>query len=120
MKRLDRFAVVVLSRPERQADGPDGGEASVTHTGVGTAIAAFCEATGLDARGFQRAFLVGGGPDHVVGIDTAAFRADDVFAGIHGGLSGRFNAEAQHSPANEAPSSAAPCTPACRRRRRAG
>ena len=39
--------------------------------GVGTAIAAFCKATGLDARGFQRAFLVGGGPDHVVGIDTA-------------------------------------------------
>ena len=39
--------------------------------GVGTAIAAFCEAAGLDARGFQRAFLVGGGPDHVVGIDTA-------------------------------------------------
>jgi len=39
--------------------------------GVGTAIAAFCAVTDLDAKGFQRAFLVGGGPDHVVGIDTA-------------------------------------------------
>ena len=39
--------------------------------GVGTAIASFCKVTGLDERGFQRAFLVGGGPDHVVGIDTA-------------------------------------------------
>jgi hypothetical protein len=39
--------------------------------GVGRAIAAFNRAAGLDARGFQRAFLVGGGPDHVVGIDTA-------------------------------------------------
>ena len=38
--------------------------------GVGTAIAAFCAAAKLDTRGFQRAFLVGGGPDHVVGIDT--------------------------------------------------
>lgn len=47
--------------------------------GVGTAIAAFCEATGLDARGFQRAFLVGGGPDHVVGIDTAGSVAAPIF-----------------------------------------
>ena len=39
--------------------------------GVGNAIERFCRAAGLDARGFQRAFLVGGGPDHVVGIDTA-------------------------------------------------
>ena len=39
--------------------------------GVGRAIAAFQSATGLDERGFQRAFLVGGGPDHVVVIDTA-------------------------------------------------
>ena len=40
--------------------------------GVGTAIAAVLpRSTGLDERGFQRAFLVGGGPDHVVGIDTA-------------------------------------------------
>src|SRR5688572_1118133 len=29
--------------------------------GVGNAITAFCQAAGLDARGFQRAFLVGGG-----------------------------------------------------------
>ena len=47
--------------------------------GVGTAIAAFCRATGLDARGFQRAFLVGGGPDHVVGIDTAGSLAAPIF-----------------------------------------
>jgi hypothetical protein len=47
--------------------------------GVGTAIAAFCEAAGLDARGFQRAFLVGGGPDHVVGIDTAGQLAAPIF-----------------------------------------
>src|SRR3989337_1076452 len=47
--------------------------------GVGRAIAAFCRATGLDARGFQRAFLVGGGPDHVVGIDTAGSLAAPIF-----------------------------------------
>lgn len=47
--------------------------------GVGTAIAAFCESTGLDARGFQRAFMVGGGPDHVVGIDTAGSLAAPIF-----------------------------------------
>jgi hypothetical protein len=47
--------------------------------GVGTAIAAFCKATGLDERGFQRAFLVGGGPDHVVGIDTAGDLAAPIF-----------------------------------------
>jgi hypothetical protein len=47
--------------------------------GVGGAIAAFCSATGLDERGFQRAFLVGGGPDHVVGIDTAGSLAAPIF-----------------------------------------
>lgn len=47
--------------------------------GVGTAIAAFCQVAGLDARGFQRAFLVGGGPDHVVGIDTAGELAAPIF-----------------------------------------
>ena len=47
--------------------------------GVGTAVAAFCEATALDARSFQRAFLVGGGPDHVVGIDTAGSLAAPIF-----------------------------------------
>ena len=47
--------------------------------GVGTAIAAFSEAADLDARGFQRAFLVGGGPDHVVGIDTAGSLAAPIF-----------------------------------------
>ena len=47
--------------------------------GVGTAISAFCSIAGLDARGFQRAFLVGGGPDHVVGIDTAGALAAPIF-----------------------------------------
>jgi len=47
--------------------------------GVGAAIAAFCTAARLDQRGFQRAFLVGGGPDHVVGIDTAGQLAAPIF-----------------------------------------
>src|SRR5687767_3642035 len=47
--------------------------------GVATAIQAFCEATGLDARGFQRAFLAGGGPDHVIGIDTAGGVSAPIF-----------------------------------------
>ncbi len=47
--------------------------------GVGNAISAFCEVAGLDARAFQRAFLVGGGPDHVVGIDTGGQVAAPIF-----------------------------------------
>ncbi len=47
--------------------------------GVGTAIAAFCRVAGLDERSFQRAFLVGGGPDHVIGIDTAGRLAAPIF-----------------------------------------
>lgn len=47
--------------------------------GVGTAIRAFQDATGLDEKGFQRAFLLGGGPDHVVGIDTAGSLAAPIF-----------------------------------------
>jgi hypothetical protein len=47
--------------------------------GVGTAIDAFSRAAGLDAKGFQRVFLVGGGPDHVVGIDTAGSLAAPIF-----------------------------------------
>jgi hypothetical protein len=47
--------------------------------GVGRAIKSFCEAAGLDAKGFQRAFLVGGGADHVVGIDTAGELAAPIF-----------------------------------------
>ena len=47
--------------------------------GVGTAIVAFCAAAKLDQRGFQRAFLVGGGPDHVIGIDTAGQLAAPIF-----------------------------------------
>lgn len=47
--------------------------------GVGAAIGAFSQAAALDARGFQRALLVGGGPDHVVGIDTAGSLAAPIF-----------------------------------------
>jgi hypothetical protein len=47
--------------------------------GVGNAIEAFSRAASLDARGFQRAFLVGGGADHVVGIDTAGALAAPIF-----------------------------------------
>ena len=47
--------------------------------GVGTAIAAFCRAARLDERGFQRVFLVGGGPDHVVGIDTGGALSAPIF-----------------------------------------
>ena len=47
--------------------------------GVGTAIGSFCRVSGLDARGFQRAFMVGGGPDHVIGIDTAGALAAPIF-----------------------------------------
>jgi hypothetical protein len=47
--------------------------------GVGRAIAAFSRAASLDASAFQRAFLVGGGPDHVVGIDTAGDLAAPIF-----------------------------------------
>jgi len=39
---LISFAVVALSRSARRADGPDGGDASVTRDGLGTAIAASC------------------------------------------------------------------------------
>jgi amino acid transporter len=39
---LISFAVVTLSRSTRRADGRDGDDAPVTHTGVGTAIAALC------------------------------------------------------------------------------
>ncbi len=47
--------------------------------GVGTAIAAFCRVADLDERGFQRTFLVGGGPDHVIGIDTAGQLSAPIF-----------------------------------------
>ena len=47
--------------------------------GVGNAVDAFCHSAGVDARGFQRAFLVGGGPDHVVGIDTGGQLAAPIF-----------------------------------------
>ena len=55
--------------------------------GVGTAIAEFCRVSELDASGFQRAFLVGGGPDHVVGIDTAGELAAPIFE-LHRAIGG--------------------------------
>ena len=47
--------------------------------GVGTAIAAFCDVADLDAKGFQRAFLVGGGPDQRVADYTAGALAAPIF-----------------------------------------
>jgi hypothetical protein len=47
--------------------------------GVGQAIGAFNRAAGLDAKSFQRAFLVGGGPDRVVAIDTAGDLVAPIF-----------------------------------------
>lgn len=47
--------------------------------GVGTAIADFCAVAGLDERAFQRAFLVGGGADHVIGIDTNGALSAPIF-----------------------------------------
>jgi len=35
--------------------------------------------TGVEEHWFQRVFLVGGGPDHVVGIDTAGDLAAPIF-----------------------------------------
>ena len=40
---LVAFGLVALStRSERRIDGPDGGHASGTHSGVGTAVAVLC------------------------------------------------------------------------------
>jgi hypothetical protein len=47
--------------------------------GVGQAVGAFIRTAGLDARGFQRAFLVGGGPDRVVAVDTAGDLVAPIF-----------------------------------------
>ena len=54
-------------------------EQSADRFGVGRAVASFCRVAGLDERGFQRVFLVGGGPDHLVGIDTAGDLAAPIF-----------------------------------------
>ncbi|MFN2483817.1 MAG: hypothetical protein ABR509_02615 [Candidatus Limnocylindria bacterium] len=55
--------------------------------GVGTAVASFSRVAGLDADAFQRAFLVGGGPDHVVGIDTAGEMVAPIFE-LHRAIAG--------------------------------
>ena len=75
------YREMVASQDEKQVDtwAADLFIDFAKRLGVGRAIASFCEAAGLDARGFQRAFLVGGGPDHVVGIDTAGSLAAPIF-----------------------------------------
>ena len=75
------YRAMVSAQSDEQIDGWAGDLFMdfAKRMGVGTAIAAFCDVTGLDARGFQRAFLVGGGPDHVVGIDTAGELAAPIF-----------------------------------------
>ena len=83
MSEIDEksYRAMVIEQDDAQIDiwGADLFIDFAKRIGVGTAIAAFCEATGLDARGFQRAFLVGGGPDHVIGIDTAGSLAAPIF-----------------------------------------
>jgi len=75
------YRAMVSAQPDEQIDywAADLFVDFAKRIGVGTAIAAFCAATGLDQRGFQRAFLVGGGPDHVIGIDTAGQLAGPIF-----------------------------------------
>jgi hypothetical protein len=75
------YREMVAAQPDEQIDrwAADLFVDFAKRMGVGTAIAAFCRVAGLDARGFQRAFLVGGGPDHVVGIDTAGQLAAPIF-----------------------------------------
>ena len=75
------YREMVAGRPDEQIDAwaADLFMDFAKRKGVGTAIAAFSRAAGLDMRGFQRAFLVGGGPDHVVGIDTAGAVAAPIF-----------------------------------------
>ena len=75
------YRSMVSDQPDKQIDtwAADLFMDFAKRVGVGTAIASFCRAAGLDERGFQRAFLVGGGPDHVVGIDTAGSLAAPIF-----------------------------------------
>ena len=72
---------VVVAQPDEQLDrwSSDLIRDFALRRGVGTAVAEFCRAASLDADGFQRAFLVGGGPDHVIGIDTAGSLVAPIF-----------------------------------------
>ena len=67
------YRTMVSSQSDERIDGwsADLFRDFALRRGVGTAVAGFSRAANLDADGFQRAFLVGGGPDHVIGIDTA-------------------------------------------------
>ncbi len=75
------YREMVAAQPDEQIDrwSADLFRDFALRRGVGTAVAEFCRAAGLDASGFQRAFLVGGGPDHVIGIDTAGALVAPVF-----------------------------------------
>jgi len=75
------YREMVAAQPDRQIDAwaADLFVDFAKRRGVGTAIAAFQSAAGLDEGGFQRAFLVGGGPDHVIGIDTGGALAAPIF-----------------------------------------
>ncbi len=75
------YREMVAGQPDEQIDrwSADLFRDFALRRGVGTAIAEFCRASHLDSSGFQRAFLVGGGPDHVIGIDTAGALAAPIF-----------------------------------------
>ena len=75
------YRKMVVAQPDEQIDrwSSDLIRDFALRRGVGTAVAEFCRAAALDAGGFQRAFLVGGGPDHVIGIDTAGSLAAPIF-----------------------------------------
>lgn len=75
------YREMVSAQPDEQIDhwSADLFRDFALRRGVGTAIAEFCRAAELDAAGFQRVFLVGGGPDHVIGIDTAGALAAPIF-----------------------------------------
>jgi hypothetical protein len=79
--KAETYRQMVEAQPDEQIDrwAADLFIDFAKRKGVGTAITAFCRAAALDTRGFQRAFLVGGGPDHVVGIDTAGSLAAPIF-----------------------------------------
>ena len=76
-----QYREMVSAQPDEQIDhwSADLFRDFALRRGVGTAIAEFCRSGGLDANGFQRLFLVGGGPDHVIGIDTAGALTAPIF-----------------------------------------
>lgn len=83
------YREMVAQQSDRQIDGwaADLFRDFALRRGVGTAIGEFCRVAALDASGFQRVFLVGGGPDRVVGIDTAGDLAAPIFE-LHRAIEG--------------------------------